>query len=125
MLELGNGSIHREQHLAHTAWAPGVRPERTVLAEGRFDVAVDLTLTEAVHHSRERWIPRYRVVDFEADRGGFRGRLRAEHEACVGLAFRELDAAEVWAIVRDTNLKSVNVAIRCCTEVRRRFTGPS
>jgi predicted N-acetyltransferase YhbS/predicted acetyltransferase len=42
--------------------------------------------------------------------------------ACVGLAFREFDAAEVWAIVRDTNLKSMNVAIRCGMEVRRRFT---
>jgi RimJ/RimL family protein N-acetyltransferase len=42
--------------------------------------------------------------------------------ACVGLAFRDLDAAEVWAIVRDTNLKSMNVAIRCGMEVRSRFT---
>lgn len=36
-------------------------------------------------------------------------------------AFRERDAAAVWSIVRDTNLASMNVAIRNGMTARRRF----
>jgi RimJ/RimL family protein N-acetyltransferase len=43
-------------------------------------------------------------------------------QAWNGYAFRTLDADEVYATVRDTNLKSMNVAIRCGMTVRRRFT---
>ncbi|MFT4235317.1 MAG: GNAT family N-acetyltransferase [Microbacterium sp.] len=41
--------------------------------------------------------------------------------ACVRWAFTHLDAPEVWAIVRDTNLASMNVAIRCGMTVRERI----
>ncbi|AZS43611.1 N-acetyltransferase [Microbacterium oleivorans] len=36
-------------------------------------------------------------------------------------AFRQLDAATIWAKVRDTNVASMNVAIRLGMTVRRRF----
>lgn len=42
--------------------------------------------------------------------------------ACVDHAFAELGADQVFAIIRDTNLRSMNVAIRCGMEVRCRFT---
>jgi RimJ/RimL family protein N-acetyltransferase len=42
-------------------------------------------------------------------------------QAWIGYAFGALGADEVYAIVRDTNLRSMNVAIRCGMAVRRRF----
>lgn len=41
--------------------------------------------------------------------------------ACRDWAFTQLDADRVWAKVRDTNLGSMNVAIRLGMLVRRRF----
>lgn len=41
--------------------------------------------------------------------------------ACVDWAFATLDVTEVYAKVRDTNLASMNVAIRLGMTVRRRF----
>jgi RimJ/RimL family protein N-acetyltransferase len=43
-------------------------------------------------------------------------------QAWIGYAFRALGADEVYAMVRDTNLRSMNVAIRCGMAARRRFT---
>jgi RimJ/RimL family protein N-acetyltransferase len=42
-------------------------------------------------------------------------------QACRDWAFRELDADNVHSIVRDTNVASMNVAIRNGMTVRRRF----
>lgn len=43
-------------------------------------------------------------------------------KACKEYAFTVLDAGEVFSIVRDTNIASMNVAIRCGMLVRSRFT---
>lgn len=42
--------------------------------------------------------------------------------ACVDWGFAHLDAPAIYAIVRDTNLASMNVAIRLGMTVRERFT---
>lgn len=42
--------------------------------------------------------------------------------ACVGWGFAHTGAEAIWARVRETNLQSMNVAIRCGMTVRRRFT---
>jgi RimJ/RimL family protein N-acetyltransferase len=42
--------------------------------------------------------------------------------ACKRYAFGELGFDEVFSIVRDTNIASMNVAIRCGMVVRERFT---
>jgi DHA3 family macrolide efflux protein-like MFS transporter len=44
--------------------------------------------------------------------------------SCVMYAFNVLGHEEVYAIVRDTNLPSMNVAIRCGMTARRRFSKP-
>lgn len=49
---------------------------------------------------------------------GYAGEAAA---ACVTYAFRELGAGRVWAQVRDTNIASMNVAIRLGMTVRGRF----
>lgn len=51
-----------------------------------------------------------------------RGLATEAARACVDAAFVQLHADAVWAKVRDTNLASMNVAIRIGMRVRRRFT---
>jgi len=50
-----------------------------------------------------------------------RGFATEAARACRDHAFAVLDAPAVHAIVRDTNLASMNVAIRCGMTARRRF----
>ena len=42
-------------------------------------------------------------------------------KSCVRYAFQVMGCAEVFAIVRDTNLPSMNVAIRCGMTAQQRF----
>ncbi|WP_427868715.1 GNAT family N-acetyltransferase [Leucobacter luti] len=49
---------------------------------------------------------------------GYAGEAAA---ACVEFAFARLGAERVWAIIRDTNLASMNVAIRLGMTVRERI----
>ena len=41
--------------------------------------------------------------------------------ACRDWAFANLDAAEIFSIIRDINIASMNVAIRCGMTIRSRF----
>jgi RimJ/RimL family protein N-acetyltransferase len=50
-----------------------------------------------------------------------RGYATEAARACVDWAFANLDTDEVYAKVRDTNIASMNVAIRLGMTVRRRF----
>lgn len=50
-----------------------------------------------------------------------RGYATEAASACLDWGFANLDAPEIYAIVRDTNLASMNVAIRLGMTVRRRF----
>lgn len=50
-----------------------------------------------------------------------RGYATEAARACVDWAFATLDVDEVYAKVRDTNIASMNVAIRLGMTVRRRF----
>jgi Acetyltransferases, including N-acetylases of ribosomal proteins len=50
-----------------------------------------------------------------------RGYATEAAAACVGYAFTHLGVDRVWAQVRDTNLASMNVAIRLGMTVRGRF----
>ncbi|MFI8632132.1 GNAT family N-acetyltransferase [Microbacterium sp. NPDC077663] len=75
-------------------------------------------------------ITRQRIDDDEVLEVGYlfrrshwhRGYATEAASASRDWAFRERDAASVWAKVRDTNLASMNVAIRLGMTVRRRFT---
>ncbi|MDF2554845.1 MAG: family N-acetyltransferase [Microbacterium sp.] len=60
---------------------------------------------------------------FRRDRWG-RGYAGEAASACVDWAFANLPTDAVWAKVRDTNLASMNVAIRLGMRVRRRFVVP-
>ncbi len=74
-------------------------------------------------------ITRQRIDDDEVLEVGYlfqrthwhRGYATEAASACRDWAFRELGADTVWAKVRDTNLASMNVAIRLGMTVRRRF----
>ncbi len=66
----------------------------------------DSVIEVGYHLAREHW---HRAYAVEAAR------------ACVDWAFATLDVDEVYAKVRDTNLPSMNVAIRLGMTVRRRF----
>jgi [ribosomal protein S5]-alanine N-acetyltransferase len=74
-------------------------------------------------------LTRQRIEDDEVLEVGYhlrravwgRGYATEAARACVAHAFAELDAPAVWAKVRDTNLASMNVAIRLGMTVRRRF----
>ena len=57
---------------------------------------------------------------FRRDRWGH-GFASEAASACVDWAFAELPVDAVWAKVRDTNLPSMNVAVRLGMRVRRRF----
>lgn len=74
-------------------------------------------------------ITRQRIEDVEVREVGYlfqrahwhRGYATEAAAASRDWAFRHLDAATVWAKVRDTNIASMNVAIRLGMTVRRRF----
>lgn len=74
-------------------------------------------------------ITRQRIEDDEVLEVGYhfqrahwhRGYATEAASAARDWAFRELEAPSVWAKVRDTNLASMNVAIRLGMTVRRRF----
>lgn len=51
-----------------------------------------------------------------------RGYASEAAQACVTYAFEQLGVERVWAQVRDTNIASMNVAIRLGMTVRGRFT---
>jgi ribosomal-protein-alanine N-acetyltransferase len=74
-------------------------------------------------------ITRQRIDDLEVLEVGYlfqrahwhRGYATEAAAASRDWAFRRLDASTVWAKVRDTNIASMNVAIRLGMMVRRRF----
>ncbi len=74
-------------------------------------------------------ITRQRVEDDEVIEVGYhlarafwhRGYAVEAAAGCLGWAFSNLDTDDVYAKVRDTNIASMNVAIRLGMTVRRRF----
>lgn len=90
-------------------WAVVLRETGEVIGDcgvTRQRVEGDEVLEVGYHLARAHW---HRGYATEAARG------------CPDWAFGTLDADAVWAKVRDTNLASMNVAIRLGMTVRRRF----